>query len=82
MDNYNNNNNNNNNNNDKMKKRRNTLFIKQKIDQLSARNGWIKPIYAAIKLFKNKKVVHSKKAERLIFTIKMVHDQIFCEQKL
>jgi len=65
-----------------MKKRRNTLFIMQKIDQLSIKNSWFKPICAAIKLFKNKKVVHSQKAERLIFTIKKVHGRIFFKQKL
>ena len=67
MDNNNNNNNNSNDNNDndKIKKRRNTLFIMQKIDQLNIKkNSWCKPICAAIKLFKNKKVVHSKKKRK------------------
>ena len=60
------------------RRRRNTLFILRNIDQLSLKKKTAGiNLRAVIKLFKIKKVVRSKKAKRLIYTIKLnVHGRI------
>ena len=67
MDNNNNNNNNSNDNNDndKIKKKKKYFIYNAKNRSTEyKKNSWCKPICAAIKLFKNKKVVHSKKKRK------------------
>ena len=60
------------------RRRKNTVFILRNIDQLSYKKKTAGVnLCAVIKFFKIKKVVRSKKAKRLIYTIKLnVHDRI------
>ena len=60
------------------RRKKNTVFILRNIDQLSYKKKTAGVnLCAVIKFFKIKKVVRTKKAKRLIYTIKLnVHDRI------